>query len=138
MLDQTFALMHVLEAIAIVISVLGVLNALLANVLDRVRELAVMRAVGMLRRQVRTMVVAEGLFVGAIGAAAGVLLGLAVGYILLGYLNVAQTGWYLPYRPSWSAVIETALLVVAGSTLAGWYPASKAAALVVADALEYE
>jgi putative ABC transport system permease protein len=138
MLDEAFAMMRLLEIIAIVIAVLGVVNALLANALDRVRELAIVRAVGMLRRQVRTMVMAEGFFVGIIGAAGGVVLGLGIGRILLGYLNVAQTGWFLPYRPSWGPVIETALLIVTASALAGWYPASKAAALVIADALEYE
>lgn len=138
MLDQAFAVMHLLEAVAIIVSVLGVVNALLASVLDRIRELAVLRAVGMLRGQVARMVVYEGGLIGTIAVIGGVVLGLAIGHVLLGYINVTQTGWYLPYRPSWSAVIETALLVAAGSALSGWYPARYAARLVIADALEYE
>jgi putative ABC transport system permease protein len=138
MLDQAFQVMHVLEAVAIVISVLGVVNALLANVLDRIRELAVLRAVGMLRAQVAKMVVFEGGLVGVIGVLGGIVLGLAIGHVLLRYINVTQTGWYLPYRPSWAAVAETALLVGAGSALSGWYPARHAARLVIADALDYE
>jgi putative ABC transport system permease protein len=118
--------------------VLGVVNASLASVLDRIRELAVLRAVGMLRRQVAKMVVFEGALVGVIGVVGGIALGLAIGHVLLDYINVTQTGWYLPYRPSWWSVAETALLVAVGSALSGWYPARYAARLVIADALEYE
>ncbi len=138
MLDQAFAEMHVLEAIAIVIAVMGIVNALLANVLDRVREIAILRAVGMLRAQVRKMVVVEGLLVGVVGVMGGVALGVAIGHVLLEYINVLQTGWYLPYRPSWTAVVETAALVVVSAALAGWYPARYAAALAVAEGLGYE
>jgi putative ABC transport system permease protein len=138
MLDQAFAVVHLLEAVAIVVSVLGVLNSLLANVLDRIREIGVLRAVGMRRDQVVTMVVFEGCLVGAAGIVGGVVLGLSIGHVLLGYVNVEQTGWYLPYRPSWSTVAEIAALIGAGSALAGWYPARHAARLVIAEALGYE
>jgi ABC-type antimicrobial peptide transport system permease subunit len=92
----------------------------------------------MKRGQIGKLVVIEGFLVGAIGVVGGVVLGLALGHVLLRHINLAQTGWYLPYRPSWSSVVETALLVGAGSALAGWYPARHAARLVIADALEYE
>jgi putative ABC transport system permease protein len=130
--------MHVLEAVAIVISVLGVVNALLASVLDRTREIGVLRAIGMLRRQVVAMVVFEGSLIGATGIAGGIVLGLGIGHVLLAYVNVAQTGWYLPFRPSWAGVLEIAALVGLGSAAAGWYPARHAARLIVAEALGYE
>jgi putative ABC transport system permease protein len=138
MLDQAFAVMHLLEAVAIVISVLGVVNAMLANVLDRVRELGILRAVGMLRRQVVRMVIWEGWLVGVMGIVGGVALGLVIGQVLLGYINVTQTGWYLPYRPSFRGIAETALLVAAGSALASYYPASNAARLAITEALACE
>jgi putative ABC transport system permease protein len=138
MLDRAFAVIHVLEAIAIIVSVLGVLNSLLANVLDRIREIGVLRALGMLRDQVVSMVVFEGCLLGVAGITGGVVLGLAIGHVLLAYVNVEQTGWYLPYRPSWSAVAEIAVLIGTGSALAGWYPARHAARLVIAEALGYE
>ena len=138
MLDQAFSEMHVLEAIAIVIAIMGIVNALLANVLDRVREVAVLRAVGMLRRQVRQMVIVEGFLLGVAGVLGGVALGVAIGHVLLDSINVAQTGWYLPYRPSWTVVVEIAALVVVSAALAGWYPARHAARLDIADGLGHE
>ncbi len=138
MLDQAFAVMHLLEAVAIVISVLGVVNAMLANVLDRVRELGILRAVGMLRRQVVRMVIWEGWLVGVMGIVGGVALGLVIGQVLLGYINVTQTGWYLPFRPSIWSIAETALFVAAGSALASYYPASNAARLAITEALACE
>jgi ABC-type lipoprotein release transport system permease subunit len=76
--------------------------------------------------------------VGVIGVIGGIALGVAIGHVLLEYINVLQTGWYLPYRPSWTAVAETATLVLVSATLAGWYPARHAAALGVAESLGYE
>jgi putative ABC transport system permease protein len=128
----------VLEAVAIIISVLGVVNALLASVLDRVRELGILRAVGMLRRQVIVMVILEGWLIGVMGVVGGILLGLSIGHVLLGHINLTQTGWYLPFRPSWPGVAETSVLVAVGSAVAGFYPARYAARLPVAEALAYE
>ncbi len=137
-LRSAFTVMRGLEVAAIVISLLGIVNSLLANVLDRVREIAVLRAVGMLERQVRVMIVTEGFLIGVVGALGGVLLGFVLGRVILGYINVIQTGWYLPYRPAWSSVLETVSLVVGVSALSGWYPAKQAMALGINDALKYE
>ena len=117
---------------------MGIVNALLANVLDRVREVAVLRAVGMLRRQVRQMVIVEGVLLGVAGVLGGIALGVAIGHVLLDSINVAQTGWYLPYRPSWAVVVEIAALVVVSAALAGWYPARHAAGLDIAESLGRE
>ena len=138
MLDQAFAVMHLLEAVAIVVSVLGVVNAMLANVIDRGRELGILRAVGMLRSQVVRMVIWEGSLVGVMGIVGGVALGLVIGHVLLRYINVTQTGWYLPYRPSFRGIVETAFFVAAGSALASYYPARNAARLAVTEALACE
>ncbi|HEX2677038.1 MAG TPA: FtsX-like permease family protein, partial [Polyangiales bacterium] len=138
LLDQVFAIMHALEAVALVIAVLGVVNALFANVIDRVREIGVLRALGMQRRQVRKMIVVEGVLIAIAGVIGGTLVGSVTGYILLHHINLAQSGWFFPYRPAWLAAAETAVLVVIVAGIAASYPARRAAALVVADALEYE
>src|SRR5262249_24118665 len=100
LLDQVFAIMRALEAVALIIAVLGVVNALFAGVLDRVREIGVLRAVGMLRRQARNMVLVEGALIGVVGSVGGLLLGCLLGEIVLTHINLVETGWYFPFHPA--------------------------------------
>jgi putative ABC transport system permease protein len=136
--DQVFTLMRALELVALIVAVLGIVNAQLANVLDRIREIGVLRALGMLRRQARRMIVIEASLIGAIGMIAGVIVGSANGYLLLAHINLVQTGWYFPYRISPLSILEIAVLIIPASALAGFYPAQQAAQLVITDALDYE
>jgi putative ABC transport system permease protein len=136
--DQIFSLVRALELVALVVAVLGIVNAQLASVLDRVREIGVIRALGMRRRQVSRMIVIEAGLVGAIGTLAGILLGIALGYVLLNHINLAQTGWYFPYHLSIASILEVSALTLPAAALAGFYPARAAARLVVTEALEYE
>jgi putative ABC transport system permease protein len=137
-LDQVFALMRTLEILAIVIAALGVVNALLANVLDRVREIGVLRAIGTLRRQLRRVVVIEAVLVGTIGALSGALLGLELADVMLTHINVVQTGWYFSYHAPWLSILGLMLITLPISAFAGWYPAREAAVLNVCEALSYE
>lgn len=137
-LDQTFAVMNALEFVALVIAVLGVVNALLATVLDRIRELGVLRAIGMLRRQVRRMVMLEAGILGISAVIAGIAAGLMLGFILIHDIFVVQSGWYIQLLFPGVEIAQVGVLVVLVSTLAGWYPAREAARLNVSDALEYE
>ncbi len=137
-LEQAFVVMHALELVAIIIAVLGVVNALLASVLDRTRELGVLRAIGMLRRQVQRMVMAEAGLVGLTSTLIGIGVGLVLGVILLDYINLAQTGWYIPFRLPLGSMGLTLAMVPIAAVVAGWYPARQAAALPVTSALEYE
>jgi putative ABC transport system permease protein len=138
LLEQVFGIMRALEVVAILIAALGVVNALFASVLDRTREVGVLRAIGMRRREVRRMVMAEAGLLGAAGAASGLAAGLGLGYILVAHLNALQSGWHFPFRPPWGSIAEMAALVVLVSVLAGWYPAREAARMAVSEALEYE
>lgn len=137
-LEQTFQVMRALELVALVIALLGVVNTLLASVLDRTREIGVLRAIGMLRRQVRKLVMAEAGLLGLVSVILGTVLGLGSGFILLDSISLATTGWYFPMRPPAGGLAETAALVIAVSVFAGWYPAREAARMPVTDALEYE
>jgi putative ABC transport system permease protein len=136
--EQIFSLVRALELVALIVAVLGIINAQLANVLDRIREIGVLRALGMLRRQVSRMIVIEAVLVGVIGTLAGIGLGSAIGHVLLSHINLVQTGWYFPYRLSIRAIVEVSCLTVPAAALAGLYPARAASRLEVADALEYE
>lgn len=138
LLDQTFSIMDALELVALIIAVLGVVNALLATVIDRIRELGVMRAIGMLRRQVRRMVMLEAGILGVSAVVAGMLAGLVLAWILVNDIFLAQSGWYIALQVPVRHILQAGGLVVVVSTLAGWYPARAAARLNVSDALEYE
>lgn len=138
LLERIFALLRALEGVAIAIAALGIINALLASVLDRIRELGVLRAVGMLRSQLRTMVVTEAALIGLSGVLGGLCIGLPLGYVLIEHVNVALTAWHFPFQPEWTSM---GLMVVAGvvvAAAAGLYPADQAARLPMTDALAYE
>ncbi|HEY6878586.1 MAG TPA: FtsX-like permease family protein, partial [Polyangiales bacterium] len=136
--DKIFSLLHALEVVTLAVAILGLITAMLANVLDRVRELGVMRALGMLRTQLRRMVVTEATLVGLVGAIGGIALGLGVGYILMRHIAGVQIGWYLPYELPLRSIVTMLAITLPISALAGFYPARQAGRLVVRDALDYE
>jgi putative ABC transport system permease protein len=124
-----------------VVVLLGIVNAMLMSVLERVREIGTMLAVGMRRRQVVTMFILEGLVLGVIGGTLGALLGAAV----VGWLN--RVGVSLP-APGSSApnlirpfvpglyLVRSVLLAAIGSALAALWPARRASLLRPVEALQ--
>jgi putative ABC transport system permease protein len=136
--NKIFALMHVLELVTLTVAMLGMVSAVLANVLDRIRELGVLRALGMLRRQLRKMVMIEATLIGSVGALGGSVVGLGIGYILLRHILGVQTGWHLPYHFPLPAIATMLAVTLPISALAGFYPALRAARLRVREALDYE
>jgi putative ABC transport system permease protein len=115
-----------------------VVNTLLASVLDRIREIGVLRAIGMLRRQVRKMVMVEAGLLGIVSVITGFALGIGSGAILLYSINLVSTGWFFPMRPPMLSIALTCALVIAVAIVAGWFPAREAARLRVTSALGYE
>lgn len=136
--EGIFGLVRALELVALIVAVLGIVNAQFANVLDRRRELAVLRALGMLRKQLAKLIVIEAGLVGAVGTLAGIVLGVMFAHLLLGHINVVQTGWHFPFRLSMRAIAEVLVLTVPAAALAGLYPALAAARSPVTEGLESE
>jgi putative ABC transport system permease protein len=137
-IQRIFSLLRVLEFVTLFVALLGLITAVFANVLDRVREIGVLRAIGTLRSQVRSTIVAEAILLGALGCIAGVLVGSWTGFIVLRHVVSAQTGWNLPYLPPFGAIAELAAIAIPLAAIAGLFPAQKAAQLKISDALEYE
>jgi putative ABC transport system permease protein len=125
------ALLYVLLALSVVVSLFGMVNALVLTVFERTREIGMMRAVGMTRRQVRRMVRHESIITALIGAGLGLPLGLVVAAAIGGALHTP----FVPPMPS--LVIFTIVAIVAG-VLAAIAPARRAAKLNVLQALHYE
>lgn len=136
MLDEQFGFFNALLLVAVVVSLLGVVNTLSMNVLERTREIGVLRALGSSRWQVRLTICQEGVLLCAVGA----LLGLAVG-LALGYVFVRGVATIVP-SVSYAAPVGTvALVAVAGlalGVLASILPARRAARMDVVRALSYE
>jgi putative ABC transport system permease protein len=138
MLDRMFVVSNAVNVITLVIAGFGIIVTLLASVLERTREIGILRSIGMKRSQVAGVVLIESMLLGA----AGGLLGAATG-ILVGWLNVegffrvdfgASTTYHIPII---SIVLAVALAVVL-ATLAGIYPAWRAAKTNITEALSYE
>jgi putative ABC transport system permease protein len=134
-LGRIFGLFDALAAVAVAIAALGIVNTLTMNVIERVREIGVLRAAGMTRRQVWRSVVVEAGILGLAGAILGVVLGLVVGALMVvltgGRVDVA-TG--VP----WQVVGLAIALGISVAMLAAAYPARLAAQLPIVRAVQYE
>lgn len=138
MVTRIFSITRALEFVTIFISILSVVNTLLTSILDRMREIGVLRAVGMLRGQLSRMILIESLCLALIGAAVGIGIGVLNGLIILRVVNAQDTGWEVPMHfPAGLAALYAAVLVVIG-VVAAIYPARAAARVPVVDALGYE
>lgn len=127
-------LIYVLLTLAVILSLVGVVNTLVLTVLERKRELGMLRAIGASRSQVRRMVRYESLITAMIGAIVGVVIGIAVGIAAVKALE--GDGLVLSF-PVAGILLVLVLAAVAG-VLAGIWPARRASRVEVMEALQYE
>jgi putative ABC transport system permease protein len=132
--DQLVNLVYALLGLAVIISLFGIANTLALSIHERTRELGMLRAIGMSRRQVRTMVRYEAVITALIGAILGMVLGVIFATLIAQPLK--DEGFTLSY-PIGSLVV---LLVLAGlaGVLAAIPPARRASRLDVLQSLQYE
>jgi putative ABC transport system permease protein len=126
---------YVLLIVAVVIAVMGIANTLSLSIHERTRELGLLRAVGLTRRQTRTMVRGEALTVGLFGTVGGLALGLFLGWALVSAL--ASEGFGSFAVPATSLAVVLALGAVAG-VVAAVRPANRAARMDVLAAIATE
>ena len=121
--DRTFAITYALEAVAVLVAIMGVAGALLALVIDRRRELGVLKFLGAEGGQVRKMILVEAGTLGLLANASGAALGFLLSLILIYVINKQSFGWTIRFH--WPVVILLGgLTVVYVATLAsGLYPA---------------
>jgi putative ABC transport system permease protein len=135
MVDQILGLVTVLLLLAVVIALLGITNALALSVVERTREVGLLRAVGMTRKQLRWMVRGEAVLVAAMAVVLGVGLG-----VLLGAVTVASLRTTAPMAVT-VPVGQVALIVAAATVaglVAGLLPARRAARMDVLAAIATE
>lgn len=136
--DSTFAITYALELIAIFVAILGIASALLTLILERSRELAILRMVGADQGQVRRMVVAEALVLGGVSQTIGLSVGLVLSLVLIYVINVQSFGWTIQFHLPVGFLLQSSLLVLVAAGLAGLYPARRAARMHAVEALAEE
>lgn len=135
---NVFALARAPELITFLVAIMGVIGTMLAAVIDRLREIGVLRAIGALRGQVVQLLVIEASFLGFSAALCGLLAAIPQGYIFLKVIGVAASGWNLPYAFPLESALRVTVIIVVVSALSGLLPGLRAARLAVRDALSYE
>jgi putative ABC transport system permease protein len=131
-LNAILNVLYVLLALSVVVSLFGIVNTLVLTVFERTRELGMLRAVGMTRRQVRRMIRHESVITSLMGGAIGIVLGLVLGGLLAARVD------FIVFALPWRQVIVFAVAAVVVGLLAAIFPARRAAKLNVLEALQYE
>jgi putative ABC transport system permease protein len=136
--DQWFGLTYVQIAVAVLVAVLGIVNALTVSITDRRRELGVLQAVGGLRGQIRHTIWLEAIGVGLIGLVLGLALGAAQLYYLVEIARRDLSGIEIAYVYPFNTVLALVPVILAAAFLAAIGPAEAAVRASLVEALEYE
>ncbi|MDP8911255.1 MAG: ABC transporter permease [Actinomycetota bacterium] len=132
--NQFLSMLYVLLALSVIVSLFGMVNTLVLSVFERTREVGMLRAVGMTRRQVRRMVRHESVITAMIGAALGLPLGIFLAALVTRALSEFGVQFQLPIP---LLVVFASVAAVVG-VVAAIFPARRAARLNVLEALQYE
>lgn len=136
--DQTFLITYALLGVAIIVAVLGIVNTLAALILERTRELALLRVSGMSRAQLRTMLLLESSLIGIAATATGVVMGYVLSWILINVINKQSFGWTIEFHTPLALITASLAITFLASVLAGLVPARLANRIDFAQALKGE
>jgi putative ABC transport system permease protein len=136
--DRTFAITWALEAVAIIVAMLGAANSLLALVLDRRREIGLVRYLGAHTSQIYRMILTEATLIGLAASVLGLVLGLSLSLVLVFVINKQSFGWTIQFHPPLALLAAAVALVWVVTVAAGLYPARYAARLIPAEAVHEE
>ena len=136
--DRTFLLTYVLEAIAVVIAMLGIVNTLITSVLERQREFATLRAIGGSAGQIRQLVLWEAAYLSVVGIGLGVIGGGLLALLLVEVINKQSFGWTIQLIVPVGPLVQAVGLTAAATLMAGYFPARWAARQPVVVGLREE
>ncbi len=124
--DRTFRITYALEAVAILVAVLGIAGSLLAVIIDRRREFAILRILGASKPQIRSIILCEAGLLGLLSNAIGIVLGAFLSLILIYVINKQSFGWTIQFHPPVAALLAALTGIYTATVLAGLYPARTA------------
>jgi putative ABC transport system permease protein len=138
LLDQSFVMNDAANVLTMLIAGFGIIVTLLASVLERTREIGILRSIGMTRGQVSGVVLIESALIGAAGGLLGIGAGVITGWINLEGFFRLDFGASMAYHIHYPSIASGLLLSISLSVLAGLYPARRAAKTNITEALSYE
>jgi putative ABC transport system permease protein len=125
----------VLLVLSVIISSFGIANTLALSIYERVRELGLLRAVGMQRRQLGWMIVIEAVIVALLGAVLGIAIGILFGWAMqLALADLGVSAFAVP----WDLLVVFAVVAAVLGLIAAIVPAIRASRIEVLDAISYE
>lgn len=124
--DRTFTITRVLQFLVGVVAFLGILSALQSLQMERVRELAVLRALGWTPAQVRQLVIGQTTLLGSSAGLLAVPLGLLLAFVLIDVINTRAFGWSMGFHAEPGVIGQGLLVAVTAAVLGGLYPAWRA------------
>ncbi len=136
--DQTFAVTSVLRAIAVFVAIAGVLLSLTTLILEREREIGVLRSQGASTGQIKILVFTEAGLIGFFASIVGLACGAAMAMVLTWVINKAFFGWSIELRYPLDVLAGTPLWIIPAALAAAWLPALRASRIAPAQAVRFE
>jgi putative ABC transport system permease protein len=133
-INSLLGMLYALLGLSVIVSVFGIINTLVLTVFERTRELGMLRAVGMTRRQVRRMIRHESIVTALIGAT----LGITIGFVLAALVTTELSSQGFVFAIPYASIVAFVLAAIVVGILAAVFPARRAARLNVLEALQYE
>jgi putative ABC transport system permease protein len=136
MINQAMILFYGALAALVIPGLIAMVNTLAINVIERTREIGVLRAVGATRKQVSRMVLAESLLLSTFGILLGIITGLLMGAVLVA--AISDMGFKMAYYFPWNGIVVTTVIGLVFGVLAAIIPARQASRMEIIQALHYE
>jgi putative ABC transport system permease protein len=137
LIARTTSLFDVMSLITMIVAALGVINTLTMNVVERTREIGMLRSLGMTRRQIGRMILAEAGMMGLVGGVFGLIFGVLMSRTIMTSMN-QMSGFRLPWVLPLEGVIAALVVTLVVSQLAALWPARRGARIRITEAIQYE
>ena len=125
--DRTFRVTEVLRVVSLLVAFIGVLSALMALQLERAKEYAVLRALGLTRSQIAGLISGESLLMGLLAGCVAIPTGMLMAWVLIQSVQRRAFGWTMPFSVDGTLLLQTLLVGLLAAGLAAIYPAWRSA-----------